>query len=289
MSMYAVAGVTGHTGSWVARFLLDRGEKVRAIVRSRDQIYKWRDRGAEVVVADLNDSIALTKALEGVRGAYLLSPQSVYDADPRKKWARQNQSLVVAVQNANLKNTVVLSSMGAHRGDPKDLVFALSDLERQFNCTQLPVTALRAAFFYENWIPAMGFVNDKNQLPTFLKPDRSIPMVSVKDVAQTAVDLLLNPVDSFRTVELSGPRDYSPNDALGILEQTLGEKLELHVYSEKEWKQLWLDEGVHEEMIDLLVATYGGFDKKKIVFSEKNVEARKGTVALEEVLSRWAA
>ncbi|MCH7499402.1 MAG: NmrA family NAD(P)-binding protein, partial [Nitrospinae bacterium] len=67
--MYAVAGVTGHTGSLVARALLDRGESVRAIVRNREHIYKWRDRGAEVMVADLNDVPALAMALDQVKGA----------------------------------------------------------------------------------------------------------------------------------------------------------------------------------------------------------------------------
>ncbi|MCZ6541009.1 MAG: NmrA family NAD(P)-binding protein, partial [Nitrospinae bacterium] len=76
----------------MARTLLDRGESVRAIVRNREHIFKWRDRGAEVVVADLNDAAALALALDGVKGAYLLSPQSLNDHRPLEKWGRQNES-----------------------------------------------------------------------------------------------------------------------------------------------------------------------------------------------------
>lgn len=285
--MYAVAGVSGHTGSLVARALLDRGEPVRAIVRNREHIYKWKDRGAEVVVADLSDPADLSLALEGVKGAYLLSPQSVYDTHPLEKWARQNQSLVTAVKKVRLKNTVFLSSMGAHLDQPAGLVHALYDAEQKFQNAQLPVTFLRAAYFYENWIPALDAVHEKDQLSTFLKPGRSIPMVSVEDVARTAVDLLLNPAESTRVVELSGPRDYSAKDVLEMLEQALQKKLKLFLYSEKEWKKLWDDEGVLGEMIELLVETYDGFNKRRIAFSGNNVESRKGTVTLEEVLGKW--
>lgn len=285
--MYAVAGVTGHTGALVARALLDRGESVRAIVRNREHIYKWRDRGAEVMVADLNDVPALAMALERVKGAYLLSPQSVYDDRPLEKWARQNESIVAAVKKAQLKNTVFLSSIGAHQKQSPGLVQGLYDAEQKFKDAKVPVTALRPAYFYENWIPTLNAVHDKDQLPTYLDPGRSIPMVSVEDVARTAVELLLNPADSSRVVELSGPREYSPKDILNILEQNLNRKLALYHYPEKEWRKLWDKEGVDPEMIELLTETYDGLNHKKITFSGNNVESRQGTVAMEEVLGKW--
>jgi uncharacterized protein YbjT (DUF2867 family) len=215
--MYVVGGVTGHTGSLVAQTLLERGEQVRAIVRNREQIYHWKDRGAEVVVADFNDAQALAFVLEGMKGAYLLTPQTVFDLNPLEKWAFQNQSIVSAIKSAGLKNTVFLSSMGAHLSNHTGLAQALHDAEQKFEKAQLPVTILRAAYFYENWIPTIDAINEKSVLPTFLNPNSSIPMVSVKDVAANAVDLLLNPVESHRVVELAGPRDYSAQDIIDIL------------------------------------------------------------------------
>ena len=58
---------------------------MRAIVRNREQIYNWKDQGAEVVV-DFNDSLLLSSVLEGAKGAYLLTPQSVYDSNTLGKW-----------------------------------------------------------------------------------------------------------------------------------------------------------------------------------------------------------
>jgi uncharacterized protein YbjT (DUF2867 family) len=287
--MYVVGGVTGHTGSLVAQTLLDRGEQVRAIVRNRQHIYHWKDQGAEVVVADFNDPQALAFVLEGAKGAYLLTPQSVYDTHPQEKWACQNQSIVTAVKRARLKNTVFLSSMGAHRDKHTGLVHALYDAEQKFKNAQIPVTVLRAAYFYENWIPALGAVHDKSALPTFLKPKRSIPMVSVKDVARVAVDLLLNPADSSRVVELSGPRDYSAQDIIDILEQIMGKRLDILPFSEGGWEEVWGEEELPAEMNDLFQETYVGLNNNKITFSGKNVETLQGTVTLEEVLEKWVS
>ncbi len=283
-------GVTGHTGSLVARTLLERGERVRAIVRNREQIYQWKDRGAEVVVVDFNDVLILSSVLEGAKGAYLLTPQSVYDSNPLEKWACQNQSIVSAAKNARLKNTVFLSSMGAHRDKHTGLVQALSDAEQKFKNAEIPVTVLRAAYFYENWIPTLGAVSEKSALPTFLKPKSSIPMVSVKDVAGVAVDLLLNPTGSHRVVELSGPKDYSAQDIIDILEQILGKRLDFLPFSDGGWEEVWGEkEELPDEMNNLLNETYDDLNNNKITFSGKNVETRRGTVTLEEVLEKWVS
>ncbi len=285
--MYVVAGVSGHTGSLVARNLLDRGEPVRVIVRNREHIYKWRDRGAEVVVADLQDAQALAFVLEGMKGAYLLTPQTVYDSNPLDKWARQNQSIVSAVEKTKLINVVFLSAIGAHQGKHTGLMQALHDAEQKFLKAQVPVTILRSAFFYENWISALDSVHKKSVLPAFFKPSQSVPMVAVEDVARTAVDLLLNPVESHRVVELSGPREYSAQDILKMLEQNLQKRLDLLPFSKGGWKAIWGEEGLSEEMSELLNETYEGFNKKWITFSGKNVETRLGTVPLEGVLKKW--
>ena len=287
--MYVVGGVTGHTGSLIARTLLERGESVRAIVRNREQIYNWKDQGAEVVVVDFNDSLLLSSVLEGAKGAYLLTPQSVYDSNPLRKWSHLNQSIVTAVKNARLKNTVFLSSMGAHLNKHKGLVQALSDAEQKFNNAEIPVTLLRSAYFYENWIHVLDAVHEKSALPTFLNPKRSIPMVSVKDVASVAVDLLLNPADSSRVVELSGPKDYTAQDIIDILVQILGKQIDLLPFAKGGWEEVLGEDELSDEMNALLNETYADLNNNKITFSGKNVDTRKGTMTLDEMLGKWVS
>ena len=79
--MYAVAGVTGNTGSVVATSLLGQGEQVRVIVRNEEKGRQWKEQGAEVAVASLDDAAALARALDGVEGLYYLVPPNLQAED----------------------------------------------------------------------------------------------------------------------------------------------------------------------------------------------------------------
>jgi predicted dinucleotide-binding enzyme len=72
--MYAIVGITGRVGSAVGENLLAQGEQIRAIVRDSQGAARWRDRGAEVAVADVHDSNALASAFEGIDGVFLMIP-----------------------------------------------------------------------------------------------------------------------------------------------------------------------------------------------------------------------
>src|SRR4051794_38230603 len=73
-TMYVIAGATGHTGRVVANTLLAEKQPVRVIVRDSAQGAEWKQRGAEVAVAALDDAAAVAQALRGADAAYLLVP-----------------------------------------------------------------------------------------------------------------------------------------------------------------------------------------------------------------------
>jgi uncharacterized protein YbjT (DUF2867 family) len=112
--MYAIAGVSGNTGSVVADTLLAQGKKVRVIVRDAAKGEAWKARGAEVAVAALEDRAALTKALTGVEGAYLLVPPRMTSNAPLEENAAVIDAMAAAVTAARVPHVVLLSSVAAH-------------------------------------------------------------------------------------------------------------------------------------------------------------------------------
>ncbi|MEW6184524.1 MAG: aromatic alcohol reductase [Thermodesulfobacteriota bacterium] len=63
-----LAGATGNLGRRVARELLNRGAKVRVLVRrssAPDKVRAFRDQGAEIAEVDFNDHADLTEACRG--------------------------------------------------------------------------------------------------------------------------------------------------------------------------------------------------------------------------------
>jgi len=74
MTMFAVMGVTGQVGRAVANTLIDHGREVRVIVRSESKARPWAARGADVVVAAIENLEAMAAALSGVKGAFVMLP-----------------------------------------------------------------------------------------------------------------------------------------------------------------------------------------------------------------------
>ena len=70
-----VTGSTGNQGGAVARDLLERGHKVRAVTRDPNsrQAKSLANAGATLVAASLEDTAAITKALEGATSLFAMT------------------------------------------------------------------------------------------------------------------------------------------------------------------------------------------------------------------------
>src|SRR5271165_7002972 len=105
MSIFVVAGATGHVGSVVAHELLAAGHKVRAIVRSADKAKALAEKGAELLPGELGDVSFLTRALRGADGAFLLLPPPPLDSpDVRALQDRVAHVEAAAVAESGLRH-----------------------------------------------------------------------------------------------------------------------------------------------------------------------------------------
>src|SRR3954470_14758557 len=222
--MYAIAGVTGHTGSAAADALLAQGKPVRVIVRDPAKGAAWAARGAEVAVASLDDVPALTAALTGVAGAFVLLPPqaSIASPTPLDSNARLAAAIAAAVRAARLPHAVLLSSVGAQHEAGTGPIQALHRAERTLAATGAAVTAVRAAYFQENWGAALGSLA-QGVLPTFIPAGFRYPQVATRDIGRTAAAALVEGgKPGLQVIELSGPRDYTAHDVAAALAALTG-------------------------------------------------------------------
>src|SRR6476619_5577466 len=70
-----VTGATGNQGGAVVKILLERGHEVRAVTRSSDsaKARELANAGVTLVRASLEDTAALTKALEGATSLFAMT------------------------------------------------------------------------------------------------------------------------------------------------------------------------------------------------------------------------
>lgn len=202
---YAVLGVTGNTGRVVAETLLSQGHAVRVVVRDGGKASAFEAKGAEVAVANLSDVGALTKAFEGVEGAYALIPPS-FAPEFRAYQHASADALRQAAQDSKLPHMVLLSSIGAQHPSGTGPIAGLHYAEQHLgNLTSTRFTFLRAAYFMENFATALGALPN-GILPSFIPADFEFDMVATKDIGNAAAALLLERHVGNQVVDIAGQR-----------------------------------------------------------------------------------
>ena len=217
--MYTVLGATGNIGSVITKKLLEKGEKVRVVGRNASRLQQYVRRGAEAFVADIKDAEALTKALTGVRAAFLMMPPGMTSPDYRAEQEVESYAISTAVKNAGLQYAVNLSSIGAQAPAGTGPILGVHDSERKLNAVErLNVLHLRPAYFMENHLSAIEMIQMMGIFAGALKPDLKIPMIATRDIGGHAAERLLKlDFSGKQTQELLGERDLSMTEAAAII------------------------------------------------------------------------
>ncbi len=225
--MYLVAGVTGNTGKVVAETLLAQRLPVRVLVRSAEKGTSWKGRGAEVAVGDVGDVSSLSRALQGVVGAYLMIPPDMSITDFRESGRTKSSAIRQSIDAAKVAHTVFLSSNSAQLESGTGPVVGLHVAEAELRRSSQPITFLRPAYFMENLLGSVAPMTQHGVLPTFFDPSIRIAMVATADIGAEAAVLLRQAQFAPRVVELAGPAEYSLTQVADAFGAALNKKIQL--------------------------------------------------------------
>src|SRR5258705_2822467 len=213
-----VTGSKGKQGGAVARGLLERGHKVRAITRdpNANQAKLLADAGATLVAASLEDTAGITKALEGATSLFAITtPFGGTDAE-----IRQGVAAVDATKAAGVH--LVFTSVGsANRQTGVPHFDSKYEVEKHIAKAGAPATILAPVAFMEN----LYFIREQLATGVYasaLSPTRALAQVAVPDIGAVAIRVL---EDSAR---FTGKRfdlasdELTGNDALAILSRVTG-------------------------------------------------------------------
>ncbi len=262
--MFVIAGASGHTGSVVASTLLAQGKKVRVIVRDAKKGAPWKDKGAEVAIADLDDAAALGRALAGAEGVYALVPPNFAADDPVAAQGRVVDAWAQAIAAARPRHVVLLSSVGAELAGGNGPIAVVHRAEQKLRATGVKLTALRAAYFMENWGGMAAPAKANGVLPSMITPGHAASMVATADIGRVAAEALLEGERAPELIELAGPRDYTPEDVAAAFGRALGKQVAVVP--------------VPEEGIEPALQQAGFKPKLAALFREMNVAFNRGTI-----------
>ena len=219
-----VTGSTGKQGGAVARGLLERGHKVRAVTRDPNSSHakSLANARATLVAASFEDTAAITKALEGATSLFAMTtPSGGTDAETRQGVAAADAAKVAGVH-------LVFTSVGsANRQTGIPHFDSKYEVEKHIAKVGVRATILAPVYFMEN----LNFAKEqlaKGIYAAALPPTGTLAQVAVADIGAVAVRVL---EDASR---FTGKRfdlasdELTGNEVVAILSRVAGRPFAYH-------------------------------------------------------------
>jgi uncharacterized protein YbjT (DUF2867 family) len=222
-----VLGANGKTGRRVAHRLRERGVPVRPGSRSGQPPFDWEDRATWGPV------------LEGVRSAYIS-----YHPDLAVPGADETVGAFAELAVGRGVRRLVLL---AGRGEPE-----AEQAEEAVRRSGADLTVVRATWFAQNF--SEDYMLDhvlagELALPAGGTPE---PFVDAEDIADVAVEALLDERHIGELYELTGPRPLTFADAAEEISRAAGREIRYAPVSVEEHAASAAEHGVPADVIDLL-------------------------------------
>src|SRR6202171_3758176 len=280
-AMHVILGASGNTGSIIANSLLSEGRKVRVMGRDAGRLQRFVRKGAEAFMADVSDAAALTKAFSGARAAYLMLPP----ISAREDQERESDAIAKAVTESGLRYAVYLSSYGAQVPEGTGPVAGLHSSEEKLNAISgLNVLHLRAAYFMENNLAAIGMIHGMGVFGNALLPDLKLPMAATRDVGDYAAQRLLDlDFSGKQTRELLGERDLSMTEAAAVIARGIGKPdLRYEQFPYDQVQQVLTQMGVPPKGAALYVEMYKAINAGVLIPLEPRSKENTTTTSIEQ-------
>ena len=219
MTTVLVTGAAGDTGIPTVKLLLERGFRVKALVRKDDQrARRLRDLGAEVVLGDMLSLRDIRIAMTDVQRAYFCYPLA----------EGMVEAAVIFAQAAKEQNIELIVNMSHKQSRP----FARSKAtqnhwlsEQLFDWSGVPSTHLRVTFFAEWLLYIAPQIRYGRYVMPFNKDSRFAPLAAA-DSARIIVGILENPRDhAGKAYALHGPVEYSHGELATEVGRVLAKNL----------------------------------------------------------------
>jgi uncharacterized protein YbjT (DUF2867 family) len=249
------AGSVGSTAQTAVAALLEQGRRVRAMVRTLDaRADALRDSGADVVVADMLDIIAVRTAMEGCSAVYFTMSIS-------SSYLEAAANVAVTAKSLGVKAFVNLSQMTVSEmsetkttGSPQQKQHWLA--EQMLHWSGLPVVYLRPTVFLDGMFLVQGAkgIRDDDVIRLPFADGKTAPIAG-SDVGAAAAVVLANPEPHIGKVyELTGPESLTMTEFAQQFSAALGRTIRYVNVPPEAWEAKLLEARLPAHLIAHLIS-----------------------------------
>lgn len=229
--MILVAGATGSLGTKICHALLERGDTVRALVRTSSPHYRHlQQAGAEIVFGDLTRPGSLRLACDGVDVLITTATMSKSNDDTVENVDLQgNFNLIDAARAAGVRHCIFVSTIGAVPESPLPLFRAKAAAAQHLRDSGMTFTVVEPAVFMDVWIGMLVEMPAFADQPVTLVGESRCrhSFVAERDVAAFIVASIRNAAAHNATLVIGGPDAITFRSVVRAYEEALGREIEV--------------------------------------------------------------
>jgi len=222
MSILVVGG-TGTLGRQIVKQALDKGYKVKCLVRDFRRSAFLKDWGAELVYGDLSIPSTLPLALKGINiviDSSTIRSTSTYTSEIID-W-RSKLALLEAAKLVGIKKIIYFSVLNAGKDPSVSLLDLKFRMEKEVENSGLNYTVFQCSGFFQGLISQYALPILENQ--TIWLPGNSAPVayLDTQDAAKIVVQTLNSPECQNKKVSLIGEKFWTSKEIIQICERLSG-------------------------------------------------------------------
>jgi NAD(P)H dehydrogenase (quinone) len=285
--MFAILGASGKVGRATIAKLRAQGAPVRAVVRESSNTRELEASGCQIAVAELRDTDAIRKAIEGATAVQMICPVSVRAKDAAADMGSIIDAIADALTATRPETVLAVSDYGAHVDSGTGITMTFHYMETRLSKVPGTLIFLRSAEHMQNWARVIKPALETGVLPSFHHPVSKIfPTISAPDLSGIAVELLLRkPAGSrLHIVHAEGPRRYSAADVAATLSEISGRQIVAQELPEKDWIPTLIRAGISQSYAELVFELFVAHNAGRIDV-EPGGEVRLGTTELREAFN----
>jgi len=283
--MFVILGATGKVGRATIAKLRAQQAPVKAVVRASSDTADLKTLGCEIAIADLHDSTAVAKAIEGATAVQVICPVSARAKDAPSDMTGIIDAVVGALIARPPETVLAISDYGAHVESGTGITMTFRYLEARLNQVPSAVILLRSAEHMQNWARVIGSALETGVLPSLHHPvSKMFPTISAPDLGPISAELLLRKPNEVRprVIHAEGPRRYSALAVAATLSEISGREIVARELPEQDWIPTLTRGGISESYAQLVHELFVAHNAGRID-AEPGGEVRLGTTELTEV------
>jgi uncharacterized protein YbjT (DUF2867 family) len=250
-TMIVITAPTGSIGHQVLTDLLEAGEPARVIVRDASKLLDTVRKRVEVIEGSHADADVIGRAFPGAETLFWLVPPNPTARTVDEAYVDFTRPAADALQRHGVRRVVDITALG--RGTPwadrAGFVTSSFRMDDLIAGTGVAFRAITNPSFMDNIARQAAPIRDKGLFFLPFDGDKKMPAAATRDIAATAVRLLLDTSWSgIGHTAVLGPEDLSFNDMAAIMSDVLGKPIRYQQVSFDTYKTGFVERGMSEAM-----------------------------------------